>query len=77
MLKEMHRIMHPNGKLYILETVYRAVLEKDLNCGKAYLKENLFYNLLKEQKFSIIKDTIVTDTNTSNVVGRYLICHKL
>ena len=76
MLKDISRIMHPEGKIYISESVYLDSLIIDEGCKMPHLKEDNFYNLINNN-FIILKDTTFgKNALNSNDYTKVFICSK-
>ncbi len=61
MLDEVNRIMRKDGKLTIVETVYKDTIVKDKNCGFNYISEKELYELLNHYNYKYLVDTSISE----------------
>ncbi len=76
MLDEVRRIMRDNGKLFLMETVYKDTLVKDKNCGFAYLSDKNLHGLINNAQLLVISDTAFDNPLSNNSYTRFIVCAK-
>lgn len=76
MLNEVRRIMKDDGKLFLMETVYKDTLVKDKNCGFAYLSDKNLHSLINNAQLNIVSDTTFNDPLSNNSYTRFMVCAK-
>ena len=76
MLDEVRRILRDDGKLFLIETVYKDTIVKDKNCGFAYISDKNLHGLIGKAQFHVIYDTAFDDPISNNNYTRFMVCAK-
>lgn len=77
MMLELKRILRKNGRLFILESVYRYNPDTDPYCKLPYLSEKEVTDLLAQYQLNIIKDLDINGkSKEENGYGRFIVCGK-
>ncbi|MBC7721818.1 MAG: class I SAM-dependent methyltransferase [Pedobacter sp.] len=76
MLDEVRRIMRDDGKLFLMETVYKDTLVKDKNCGFTYISDKNLHELINNAKLQVISDTAFDNPLSNKSYTRFMVCAK-
>ena len=77
MLDEIARILRKDGKLTIMESVYKDTLYHDKGCGFDHLSVKRLYEIMDSSKFNIVFDTSLSDNGIiGDKFAKLLICKK-
>ena len=77
MMQELKRILRNNGRLFILESVYRHTPITDPFCKLPYLSEKQVTELIENNQLQIVKEIPVNENiKGENGYGRFMVCKK-